>query len=96
MAERLDPLDFIHGPALNNRCMPAPPTNPQNQVDGHMAEEPLSWLTGRATGRFGWVMTRAAQVRCIGPGFRGHMGVFSDDHLPSWTIAKEEMAAAVA
>ena len=42
-----------------------------------MSDEEFRWLTYRATGGFGLVMTCAAHVQRIGNGFPGQLGVFS-------------------
>ncbi len=79
------PLSFLRGPAMKNRFMLAPLTNMQSHADGRMSEAEFHWLTLRATGGFGHVMTCAAHVQAVGKGFEGQMGVFSDDHLEGLT-----------
>lgn len=64
---------------MKNRFMLAPLTNTQSHDDGHLSEEELHWLTLRAKGQFGLVMTCAAHVQKIGQGFKGQLGIFSDD-----------------
>ena len=85
MTNLFSPLSLAHGPAWKNRFMLAPLTNTQSRPDGVMSEEEFEWLTYRATGGFGLVMTCAAHVQRIGQGFPGQLGVFSDDHLPGLT-----------
>ena len=76
---------------MRNRFMLAPLTNLQSGVDGIMSEDEFKWLTYRATGGFGLVMTCAAHVQRIGQGFPGQLGVWSDDHLSGLT----RLAAAI-
>lgn len=65
---------------MKNRFMLAPMTNPQSHEDGSLSEEELHWLTLRAQGQFGMVMTCASHVQEIGKGFPGQLGIHSD-HL---------------
>ena len=60
--------------------MLAPMTNLQSEDNGILSEDEYRWLTYRATGGFGMVMTCAAHVQAIGQGFPGQLGVFSDFH----------------
>src|SRR6201996_8877700 len=91
MTDLFAPLAFTRGPAMKNRFMLAPLTNLQSGADGIMSEDEFHWLTFRATGGFGLVMTCAAHVQRIGQEFPGQLGVFSDDHLPGLT----RLAAAI-
>jgi 2,4-dienoyl-CoA reductase-like NADH-dependent reductase (Old Yellow Enzyme family) len=85
MTDLFEPLRFTRGPAMKNRFMLAPLTNLQSGADGIMSEDEFRWLTFRATGGFGLVMTCAAHVQRIGQGFPGQLGVWSDAHLPGLT-----------
>jgi len=85
MTDLFAPLAFTRGPAMKNRFMLAPLTNRQSGVDGVMSEDEFRWLTFRATGGFGLVMTCAAHVQRIGQGFPGQLGVWSDNQLPGLT-----------
>jgi 2,4-dienoyl-CoA reductase-like NADH-dependent reductase (Old Yellow Enzyme family) len=93
MTDLLDPISFTRGPAWNNRFMLAPLTNCQSHPDGRLSDEEFHWLTMRAKGGFGLVMTCAAHVQRIGQGFPGQLGVFSDDHLPGLTRLAAEIKA---
>ena len=73
------PLHFACGLTLNNRFMLAPLTNQQSHDNGQLSEEEFKWLTMRAAGGFGLVMTCASHVQAIGKGFSGQLGIFSDD-----------------
>jgi 2,4-dienoyl-CoA reductase-like NADH-dependent reductase (Old Yellow Enzyme family) len=85
------PLSFQHGPAMKNRFMLAPLTNLQSHPNGLLSDDEFRWLTMRAKGGFGLVMTCAAHVQAQGQGFPGQLGVFSDDHIPGLT----RLAAAI-
>jgi len=85
MPDLLEPMSLARGPAMKNRFMLAPLTNCQSHPDGRLSDEEFRWLTFRATGGFGLVMTCAAHVQRTGQGFPGQLGVFSDDHLPGLT-----------
>src|ERR1700721_1041202 len=85
MTDPLDPISFKRGPTWKNRFMLAPLTNCQSHPDGRLSDEEFHWLTLRAKGGFGLVMTCASHVQRIGQGFPGQLGVFSDDPLPGLT-----------
>ena len=91
MTNAASPLSFPRGPAMPNRMMLAPLTNSQSQVDGTLSDEEINWLTMRADGGMGLVMTAAAHVQRQGQGFPGQLGIWSDDHLPRLT----ELASAI-
>ncbi|WP_380879350.1 putative NADH-dependent flavin oxidoreductase YqiG [Sphingomonas sp. DBB INV C78] len=79
MADLFAPLSFSRGPAMKNRFMLAPMTNQQSHADGRLSPEEFDWLTRRAEGGFGLVMTCAAHVQPAGQGFPGQLGAFADD-----------------
>jgi 2,4-dienoyl-CoA reductase-like NADH-dependent reductase (Old Yellow Enzyme family) len=85
MTDLSTPLTLSRGPAWKNRFMLAPLTNSQSHADGTLSDDEYDWLTHRATGGFGLVMSCAAHVQAVGQGFPGQLGVFSDDHLPGLT-----------
>ncbi len=93
MTDLFQPLSFTRGPAMKNRFMLAPLTNLQSGADGVMSEDEFRWLTHRATGGFGLVMTCAAHVQRIGQGFPGQLGVWSDAHLPGLTRLAAQIKA---
>ena len=80
-----DPLTLSRGPAWAHRIELAPLTNWQSHADGTLGEDEYRWLTMRARGGFGMVMTCAAHVQAGGQGFPGQLGVWSDAHLPGLT-----------
>ena len=85
MTNPFDTMTLTRGPAWHNRFMLAPLTNLQSHPDGTLSDDEYAWLTHRATGGFGLVMTCAAHVQPVGRGFPGQLGVFSDDLLPGLT-----------
>lgn len=84
-ARLFEPLTLMHGPVLKNRFMLAPLTNSQSHADGTLSDDEFRWLTMRAEGGFGLVMTCAAHVQARGQGFPGQLGVFGDEHLEGLT-----------
>ncbi|NNF35473.1 MAG: NADH:flavin oxidoreductase [Saprospiraceae bacterium] len=76
------PLKFKNGAIMKNRFMLAPMTNTQSHEDGCLSEEEFHWLTMRAKGGFGLVMTCASHIQELGKGFPGQLGIFSDKHIP--------------
>jgi len=87
------PLSFDHGPPMANRFLLAPLTNMQSHDDGTLSDDEYRWLTLRAEGGFGMVMTCASHVAAAGQGFPGQLGCFSDDHLPGLTRLAEGIRA---
>lgn len=75
------PLYFPCGAAMKNRFMLVPMTNTQSFEDGRLSDDEYHWLTMRAKGQFGLVMTCASHVQEIGKGFPGQLGIFSDQHI---------------
>ena len=74
-----DNIFFSSGFQMKNRFMLAPLTNQQSHENGQLSEDEYHWLTMRAKGGFGLVMTCASHVQEIGKGFSGQLGIFSDD-----------------
>jgi 2,4-dienoyl-CoA reductase-like NADH-dependent reductase (Old Yellow Enzyme family) len=79
------PLALRRGGTLRNRYMLAPLTNLQSNADGTLSDDEFNWLTLRARGGFGLVMTCASHVQAVGQGFPGQLGAWSDTHLPGLT-----------
>ncbi len=75
------PLRFLCGRIMKNRFMLAPLTNQQSFEDGRLSDEEFHWLTLRAQGQFGIVMTCASHVQEKGKGFSGQLGIFDDVHM---------------
>lgn len=85
-----DFISFACGVEMKNRFMLAPLTNTQSHEDGKLSDEEFHWLTMRAKGGFGLVMTCASHVQPIGKGFPGQLGIFDDKHIIGHTrLAKE-------
>lgn len=84
-------LQFQCGVTLKNRFMLAPLTNQQSHENGQLSDEEYKWLTLRAAGGFGLVMTCASHVQAIGKGFSGQLGIFSDDLIKG----HQKLAAAI-
>lgn len=86
-------ITFSCGVTMKNRFMLAPLTNGQSYENGQLSDNELKWLTMRAEGGFGLVMTCASHVQEFGKGFSGQLGIFSDDliagHLKLTTSIKE-------
>ncbi len=76
------PIKFPCGAIMKNKFMLAPLTNTQSFEDGTLSESEYNWLTMRAKGQFGLVMTCASHVQACGKGFPGQLGIFSDTHIP--------------
>ena len=81
VAKLFEPLSLARGPAMKNRFMLAPLTNQQSHPDGRLSDEEFHWLTMRAKGGFGMVLTAAAHVQASGQGFPGQIAVFGDQHV---------------
>jgi 2,4-dienoyl-CoA reductase-like NADH-dependent reductase (Old Yellow Enzyme family) len=76
---------------MKNRFMLAPLTNLQSHADGTLSADEFKWLTMRADGGFGLVMTCAAHVQAIGQGFPGQLGVWMDQHVAGLTRLAHEI-----
>lgn len=87
------PLVLARGPTWRNRFALAPLTNQQSRPDGVLSDAEIHWLTLRAQGGFGLVMTAAAHVQAVGQGFPGQLGVFGDQHLPGLSRLAEQLRA---
>ena len=94
MPNPADPLQFTHGPTWRNRLALAPLTNCQSHPDGVLSDDETDWLTARAEGGFGLVMTAAAFVAPAGHVWQGQLGVANDDHLPGLRKLAENLREA--
>ncbi len=81
---------------MPNRFMLAPLTNQQSHPDGTLSDEEHRWLTMRADGGFGLVMTCASHVQAVGQGFPGQLGCFDDRHLEGLTRLADDIKSAAA
>ncbi len=75
------PLVFACGKQMKNRFMLAPLTNLQSNEDGTLSDDELHWLTMRAKGEFGLVMTCATSVQNNGRCWKGQLGIHDDKHI---------------
>ena len=75
------PILFSCGAIMKNKFMLAPMTNTQSFEDGTLSDEEFKWLSMRAEGQFGLVMTCASHVQKNGQGFPGQLGIYSDKHI---------------
>lgn len=94
MPQPTDELDLAHGPTWKNRIALAPLTNRQSNDDGSLSQDEVAWLTARADGGFGLVMTAAAFVAPAGQVWRGQLGVASPEHLPGLRRLADSLRAA--
>jgi 2,4-dienoyl-CoA reductase-like NADH-dependent reductase (Old Yellow Enzyme family) len=85
MPSLFEPLVFRTQLSARNRMVLAPLTNMQSHADGSLGDDELRWLSSRAEGGFGIVMTCAAHVAKDGQGWPGELGVFDDVLLPGLT-----------
>jgi 2,4-dienoyl-CoA reductase-like NADH-dependent reductase (Old Yellow Enzyme family) len=69
------------GHVVRNRTVLAAMTNKQSYKDGTLSNIELNWLLKRAEGHFGIITTAAAHVSKRGQGWKGEIGIFSDDHI---------------
>lgn len=83
-----------HGPTWRNRLALAPLTNKQSHPDGSLSDDEIRWLTARAAGGFGLVMTAAAYVTPAGKAWLGQLGVHDDAMLPGLTRLADGLRAA--
>lgn len=75
------PVTFACGLQMKNRFMLAPLTNLQSHDDGTLSDDELNWLTMRAKGQFGLVMTCATSVQSVGRCWKGQLGIHDDMHI---------------
>ena len=75
------PIHFSCGAIMKNKFMLAPMTNTQSFEDGLLSNDEFQWLTMRAKGQFGLVMTCASHIQPSGKGFPGQLGIYSDKHI---------------
>jgi 2,4-dienoyl-CoA reductase-like NADH-dependent reductase (Old Yellow Enzyme family) len=66
---------------MQNRLVLSPMTSDQALPDGRVTDDEVRWLSMRAIGGFGLVMTSASYVQAQGKGGQGQTGIWSDDHI---------------
>lgn len=99
-ADLFAPYEFSRGPVARNRLTVAPMTNRQSNPDGTLGQAEFDWLTRRAAGGFGLVMTCAAHVSPAGQGWANELGAFDDSLIPGLARlaagVREQWALAIA
>jgi 2,4-dienoyl-CoA reductase-like NADH-dependent reductase (Old Yellow Enzyme family) len=80
-----DPITLRTGLHMRNRVALAPMTNKQSHDDGTLADDELQWLSSRADGGFGLIMTCASHIAKDGQGWPGELAIYDDAHLPGLT-----------
>ena len=73
-------LTFSNGVKAKNKFLLAPLTNMQSPDQGRISEEEYYWLTKRAEGGFGIIMTCAMPVLKSGIGWKGQLGIYDPIH----------------
>ena len=84
-------LTFPNGQIMKNRFMLAPLTNKQSHADGSLSDVERNWLTMRARGQFGLVMTCATSVQQVGKCWAGQLGIYDERHLPGHLLLTEQI-----
>jgi 2,4-dienoyl-CoA reductase-like NADH-dependent reductase (Old Yellow Enzyme family) len=92
-AELFTPYQFERGPVARNRMTVAPMTNRQSHSDGSLGDAEYEWLTRRARGGFGIVMTCAMHVNLLGQGWANALGAFDDSLIPGLSRLAEGVRA---
>lgn len=85
------PYTFRKQTSMKNRTVVAPMTNMQSNEDGSLNENELRWLSRRAEGGFGMVITCASHVRKDAKAWHGQLGFFDDSLLPGLKAVATEM-----
>ncbi len=78
----LEPWTLRNGLLVRNAVVLAPMTNKQSHADGTLSQDELTWLTRRAQGGIGMMMTCASHVAKDGQGWPGELGIFDEAHVP--------------
>ena len=84
-------ITFPCGATMKNRFMLAPLTNTQSFENGILSDAECNWLSMRAQGGFGLVMTCASHVQENGKGFQGQLGIFNDVHIEGHQRLSKEL-----
>ena len=83
------PLELKDGLSTRNRMMLAPLRNHLGNADGTPSEDDFRFLSMRAQGGFGAVMTCGAHVHPAGQGFERQLAIFADSHIAGLTQLAE-------
>jgi 2,4-dienoyl-CoA reductase-like NADH-dependent reductase (Old Yellow Enzyme family) len=66
-------------------------TSDQALPDGRITDDEVRWISLRAEGGFGLVMTSASYVQAQGKGGSGQTGIWSDDHVEGLGLLAKEI-----
>lgn len=86
-------VHFRNGKTAKNAFAVAALTNTQSNSNGTLSDVELLWLARRARGGFGIVTSCATHVQPSGQGWKGHWGIFEDEHIAGWKKAADTMHA---
>lgn len=78
---RVAAVELVGTARASNRIAMAPRTNKQSHDDGTLSAAEITWLTRRAQGGFGTVITGGYAVSPEGRVWDGQAGVYSQDHI---------------
>ena len=73
-------LTFSNGVKARNKFLLAPLTNMQSPDQGKISNDEFNWLTKRAEGGFGIIMTCAMPVLKSGIGWKGQLSIYDQLH----------------
>ena len=80
MKQLFKELTFPNGVKAKNKFLLAPLTNMQSPDQGKISDDEYIWLTKRAEGGFGIIMTCAMPVLKSGIGWKGQLGIYDQIH----------------
>ena len=80
MEQLFKELTFSNGVKAKNKFLLAPLTNMQSPDQGRISDDEFIWLTKRAEGGFGIIMTCAMPVLKSGIGWKGQLGIYDPKH----------------
>ena len=84
-------LVFSNGVKARNKFLLAPLTNMQSPDQGKISDDEFHWLTKRAEGGFGIIMTCAMPVLKSGIGWKGQLSIYDPLHEDGHKRLNEEL-----
>ncbi|MBD3297128.1 MAG: NADH-dependent flavin oxidoreductase [candidate division Zixibacteria bacterium] len=84
-----EPVSVAKTFRLPNRLIMAPMTTTAGHDNGEISDEEIAYLSQRAAGGIGTIMSPACYVHKSGHAFPGQIGVHSDDMIPGLTRCTE-------
>ncbi|APJ04270.1 NADH:flavin oxidoreductase [Silvanigrella aquatica] len=78
-------FQFHKGIKVKNRISLAPMTNLQSNLDGTVNQQEIHWLTLRAQGGFGLIITCCSHVSKQGQGWDNEFAIYDDKFIPGLT-----------